>query len=176
MIDYHCTVCNCLGGVRLWRETTTCLPAKLFCFDCAHLDQEKEPNAESDQIGWLVPAVLTPDGDTFWSYSAVPGAGCRWWYSKPVGESLRAQAYGILRQLKLDKVISFHHDKGCEATKIVEKHLGADKVASVRATELLAELESIADSYLLSRKMSVTNPLVVGAVEGEILYLESKIE
>ena len=56
-------------------------------------DPEKGPPADSietktereryDQIGWLVPAVPTEEGDTFWGYTSVPEPGCQWWYRLP---------------------------------------------------------------------------------------------
>ena len=36
-----------------------------------------------DQIGNLVPAIPTEDGETFWGYSSVPQDGCEWWYRLP---------------------------------------------------------------------------------------------
>jgi hypothetical protein len=38
----------------------------------------------SDQIGWLVPAVPTEEGDTYWGYTSVPSAGCVWWFLLPL--------------------------------------------------------------------------------------------
>ena len=37
----------------------------------------------TDQIGWLVPAVPSEEGDTFWGYMSVPQAGCDWWDRLP---------------------------------------------------------------------------------------------
>jgi hypothetical protein len=34
-------------------------------------------------IGWLVPAVPTVEGDTFWGYTSIPQEGCEWWYRIP---------------------------------------------------------------------------------------------
>lgn len=42
------------------------------------------PPHGGDQIGWRIPAVPTADGQTFWGYSSVPEAGCRWWYGLPL--------------------------------------------------------------------------------------------
>jgi hypothetical protein len=43
-----------------------------------------EERERSDQIGWLVPAVPTEDGETYWGYTSVPADGCSWWYALPV--------------------------------------------------------------------------------------------
>jgi hypothetical protein len=40
----------------------------------------KSENERHDQIGWLIPAVPTEEGDSFWGYTSVPQPGCEWWY------------------------------------------------------------------------------------------------
>ncbi len=40
--------------------------------------------ATCDQIGWLVPAVPTKEGDTYWGYTSVPQAGVKWWERLPI--------------------------------------------------------------------------------------------
>jgi hypothetical protein len=37
----------------------------------------------TDTIGWLVPAALTVEMDTFWGYTSVPQDRCEWWYNLP---------------------------------------------------------------------------------------------
>lgn len=43
----------------------------------------KENMGRCDQIGWLVPAVPTEEGDTYWGYTSVPQPGCDWWRDLP---------------------------------------------------------------------------------------------
>lgn len=38
----------------------------------------------TDQIGWMVPAVPTEDGASFWGYTSVPQPGCAWWTNLPI--------------------------------------------------------------------------------------------
>ena len=96
---YVCTRCRSAGR-KLWREYNTCADyTKLFCAACALKNQRKKgPVGEdgkrldnmgdrTDQIGWLIPAVPTEDGATFWGYSSVPPAGCTWWRGLPTGPS-----------------------------------------------------------------------------------------
>jgi hypothetical protein len=95
--NYVCDTCGA-RGCKLWRDYQTFVEHQtLACCDCAGKSQEKdvsciddagrlllEPeeygeDARSDQIGGLVPAIPTEDGDTFWGYSSVPDAGVAWW-------------------------------------------------------------------------------------------------
>jgi len=73
--------CKCgKTGVKLWREYNTFLDQQtLYCVECACADQKKPMPETGDQIGWLVPAVPTEDGDTYWGYTSVPIMGCIWW-------------------------------------------------------------------------------------------------
>jgi hypothetical protein len=90
---YRCGECG-VTGVRLWREYNTFLNYQhLYCRVCAVKDQKKTPTDlerydrdRCDQIGWLVPAVPTRDGETFWGYSSVPQGLCNWWFSLPTME------------------------------------------------------------------------------------------
>lgn len=41
------------------------------------------PMPRTDQLGSLVPAVPTDDGESFWGYTSVPDAGCSWWRALP---------------------------------------------------------------------------------------------
>ncbi len=92
--DYVCKGCGATG-CKLWRETSFCAP-QLLCVDCACKDQKKtnnvneqgmrtdDHNMQTDQIGWYVPAVPTADNYGYWSYTAVPDAGCQWWDRLPL--------------------------------------------------------------------------------------------
>lgn len=94
--DYVCCKCG-LGGRKLWRQYNTFAShIELMCVDCAAEDQGKELKnvtengrrdnkyGRSDQIGWLVPAIPTEDGETFWGYTSVPAAGVDWWREIPL--------------------------------------------------------------------------------------------
>jgi len=94
---YRCDGCGA-HGVKLWRDYQTFADrTRLLCADCAEVDQRKSharrgeadwksPYSQGygDQIGWLIPAVPTEEGDTFWGYTSVPPAGCAWWKGLPV--------------------------------------------------------------------------------------------
>jgi len=96
---YVCSACEA-RGVKLWRQYQTFAEhIELLCAECALKDQKKtgpidddgkrESNGmRSDQIGWLVPAVPTEDGGTFWGYTSVPESGVRWWRRLPTYERL----------------------------------------------------------------------------------------
>jgi len=92
---YRCDDCGA-HGVKLWRDYQTFLNhQRLLCADCGVKDQKKAGRVDdngnldtydgfaTDQIGWLVPAVPTEEGDTFWGYTSVPQAGCDWWKRLP---------------------------------------------------------------------------------------------
>jgi len=98
--DYVCSGCK-RRGLKLWRDYNTCASScELKCVDCAtpaqveyeaknYTDSNREflgaldPDGlfmfrSGDQLGGLVPAIPTPEGDTFWGYSAhVPGRRSR---------------------------------------------------------------------------------------------------
>ncbi len=108
---YRCTVCD-VHGVRLWRQYQTCASAiELMCCDCAALDQGKlgkddrshSLDDDGDQIGWMIPAVPTEEGDTYWGYTSVPQAGCDWWYALPMRVEQVQERFRKLRDL-LEKV------------------------------------------------------------------------
>lgn len=78
---YKCSDCGA-EGVRLWREYQTFLDRqKLRCRTCSEKHEEKE--LRGDQIGWLIPAVPSPDGKTFWGYMSIPMSASKWWRSLP---------------------------------------------------------------------------------------------
>ena len=81
---YECGDCGA-SGVKLWREYQTFLSGQtLRCLDCACKAEKKKPeDLEGDSVGWMVPAVPTEEGDTFWGYSSVPQAGVEWWHRLP---------------------------------------------------------------------------------------------
>lgn len=86
-IPYECGDCG-ISGVKLWREYQTFLDhQRLRCVRCAEKDQNRRLDLGregSDQIGWLIPAVPTPDGDSFWGYTSVPLADVEWWNALPL--------------------------------------------------------------------------------------------
>lgn len=84
---YVCTKCGA-SECKLWRQYQTLREhIELLCISCAEKDQKKKCELEeggSDAIGWLVPAVPTEDGETYWGYTSVPISGCDWWDSLPM--------------------------------------------------------------------------------------------
>lgn len=85
-LQYVCSKCG-LIKVRLWRQYQTCADnIKLLCVKCACEDQNEDINnilQHRDTIGWLVPAVPTEEGDTYWGYTSVPQNDVNWWYNLP---------------------------------------------------------------------------------------------
>lgn len=91
--EYKCGDCG-TTGVKLWREYQTMQP-NLFCAHCAAKDQGKSISGidangmrpsdldQTDQIGWLVPAVPDEEGVGYWGYTSVPEAGVNWWKKLP---------------------------------------------------------------------------------------------
>lgn len=132
---YHCTLCG-MSGVKLWREYSTFLNHQcLYCLECACKDEERDdvrPSEDGrslvqlqrfghkdveftcDQIGGLVPAVPTEEGDTFWGYTSAPPPGCAWWWRLPYvkkneisdEELLRLAMEDVVKNLRL-----LHPDK-----------------------------------------------------------------
>lgn len=43
----------------------------------------KSERERMDQVGRLLPAVMTAEGDTFWGYISVPPDALAWWYGLP---------------------------------------------------------------------------------------------
>lgn len=84
-LSYVCEDCGA-EGVRLYRRYQTMLDSqKLRCTECALKNQNRtepdQPSAHS--IGWLVAAVPTEDGQTYWGYTSVPDDGVKWWDNLP---------------------------------------------------------------------------------------------
>lgn len=85
MSEYKCEDCGA-RGVRLWRPYMS-FDVHLRCRRCAIADQEPDfdPSADSDEIGWLVPAVPEAEGsDVYWGYTSVPQDRAEWWKALPV--------------------------------------------------------------------------------------------
>lgn len=80
---YQCGMCGA-SCVRLYRKYQTFLDhQKLFCRACALADQQMTAPDGKHTIGWLVAAVPTEEGDTFWGFTSVPDAGVKWWDGLP---------------------------------------------------------------------------------------------
>ena len=94
--NYKCSRCgetNC----RLWRQYNTFVDhIELLCSKCALKDQKLDGKFDeygrfinktddflpaSYSIKWLVPAVPTEDGRTYWGYTSIPEDGFKWWLS-----------------------------------------------------------------------------------------------
>lgn len=103
--DYVCGGCGA-SNCKLWRQYNTFLDRlNLLCATCAGKDQDKDVSTldsdgryihaedldqngdilehRTDSIGWLVPAVPTEEGDTYWHYTSVPDEGVDWWRQLP---------------------------------------------------------------------------------------------
>lgn len=103
-LKYRCAKCGA-HGVKLWRDYQTFLShIVLRCAGCAMKAQSKNGTVDddwfrverhgkvefkTDQIGWLVPAVPTEDGKTFWGYTSVPKDGVNWWRQLPTALAKR---------------------------------------------------------------------------------------
>ena len=95
--DYKCDNCGALG-CKLWRESQTFADiTKLLCVDCAGEDQNKNVSTvksdgkyttrhgdRTDQIGFYVPAIPVEGMNSYWGYTSIPKAGCKWWDSLPL--------------------------------------------------------------------------------------------
>jgi hypothetical protein len=94
---YACSRCGATN-CKLWRQYQTFAShIELLCVTCAGTDQgvdvsdvdekgrttSRDFGFRTDSIGWLVPAVPTEDGETYWGYTSVPQAGCDWWHGLP---------------------------------------------------------------------------------------------
>ena len=81
---YQCNECGATG-VRLYREYQTFLNhQRLRCRECACKNQKRKPDGPAEHtIGWLVAAVPTEDGETYWGFTSVPQEGCEWWNRLP---------------------------------------------------------------------------------------------
>jgi hypothetical protein len=125
---YRCGECG-VTGVRLWREYNTFLDYQhLYCRVCATKAQNKTAEAieesirhgRCDQIGWLVPAVPTRDGSTFWGYSSVPQGLCNWWNSLP---NALDETLPVDQQSLLDVLDEFRFSRGAKASGRTGAHL-----------------------------------------------------
>ena len=81
---YICSECGATG-VRLYRQYQTYASnISLKCRSCAIKENSKEPIIDNEHsIGWLVAAVPTEDGETYWGFSSVPQIGVEWWNNLP---------------------------------------------------------------------------------------------
>src|SRR5688572_17950138 len=92
--DYKCSKCGATG-IKLWRQYQTFADyIDLLCAaDAMKAEKKKGVVGEdgkreseygmTDQIGDLVPAVPTQEGDTYWGYTSVPQDGVDWWKRLP---------------------------------------------------------------------------------------------
>jgi hypothetical protein len=86
---YVCADCGA-ENVRLYREYQTFLDSqRLRCRCCSLANQDRSEAEEfgdgssEHSIRWLVAAVPTEDGSTYWGYTSVPDAGVKWWEQLP---------------------------------------------------------------------------------------------
>lgn len=109
---YICSKCG-TTNVKLWRQYQTFLNhIELMCVKCAGESEEKDVSSidddgkinseiggKTDQIGWLIPAVPTEDGQSFWGYSSVPQDGVNWWKNLKSLSDIKQE-----RKEKLEKI------------------------------------------------------------------------
>lgn len=95
--NYRCSNCK-TSGVKLWRQyNILACYVDLLCVDCACRQEKIDPNSVeedgrrkidyeqmTDQLVYLIPAVPTIEGDTFWGYTSVPEEGVLWWKNLPL--------------------------------------------------------------------------------------------
>ncbi len=161
--DYVCAKCGA-GGVKLWRDSNTFLDhLGLFCVECA-MEQQCQPGVSSfgksrrkddvftfedgDQIGWLLPAVSTPDGSTFWGYSSVPSDGILWWYGLPTYKD-EAREVATLRVL-------------------VERHKNNYEYRYKDWIKLLGEALEISNKLKMDVPLDLTSSAMAGATAGPV--------
>lgn len=95
MIDYVCCKCGA-RNCKLWREYMVTLDqVELHCAPCAGKKENRDVSGitpdgfiesrwgPTDQIGGMMPAALTAEGDTFWGYTSVPPDRVKWWRELP---------------------------------------------------------------------------------------------
>lgn len=90
--NYACTECG-VTGVRLYREYQTFLNhSSLECTACAlkHYkrthegkDYDMEGKTVTFDIGWMVAAIPSEEGRTYWGYIGAPAAAVEWWLRLP---------------------------------------------------------------------------------------------
>ena len=92
-INYCCSCCN-RNNCKLWRNTSVFLEyIKMVCIQCIKDPRKKDIDSQgtipthfeqrTDQIGGMVPAVLTEDQETFWGYTSVPEKSAKMWELLP---------------------------------------------------------------------------------------------
>lgn len=139
-VGYVCSKCG-MAGVKLWRHYQTCLDYQsLFCAFCAEADQGKTyreyGRSIGDSIGWLVPAVPTEDGTTFWGYTSIPSAGCFWWFSLLSRPNMGA----VLRALEESVKLQSHY------AQLLNGYDGGKRTEFANAAEWLARLAEVDDA------------------------------
>lgn len=161
---YKCADCG-TSGVRLWREYNTFLNHQILrCRSCAIQSQGKTDDDlakyETDSIGWLVPAVPTAEGDTFWGYSSVPSDRCNWWYALPVRPdepmpSTAEEMAAALRRFKFVHEVCVREDRS---------------VVCYNETEAFAQIHQDKGPWMAYVHLTGTNSLVTSASQlGSVL-------
>lgn len=93
---YVCHICR-VSGCKLWRDyNLLAFKLPLMCYSCAAKSQAEDISDiddagehtsiredKTDWIGWLVPAIPTEDGRTFWGYTLAPDKAKNWWKKLP---------------------------------------------------------------------------------------------
>lgn len=100
--DYVCGRCGA-SGLRLWRQSHVFLSSvDLRCATCATTEQAEQIAAYADcheqhnpEIGDMVPARPTPEGDTFWGHTS---GDVEWWYALPQFADPKLEAELVRRE------------------------------------------------------------------------------
>jgi hypothetical protein len=88
-IEYICGTCG-VGGVKLWRRYNAVMECqRLRCQVCSERYEEEGRDYTHQTVGWLVPAVMTPDRDTFWAFLSIPREDAEGWLALPDWRGIR---------------------------------------------------------------------------------------
>ena len=137
--EYVCGECKA-SGVRLYRDYNTFADAtRLLCTACAEqagsTPRKVDPECP-DQCGWMVAAVPTEDGSSFWGFSSVPWRGVYWWRSLPTTAG-HPQPAEYLRSWLCQQV-----ENAMRLVEFYSKSLGKARASEVELTQRLAEKDA----------------------------------
>jgi hypothetical protein len=146
---YKCARCGA-RGCKLWREYQTCADyTDLFCCECGAEDQKRDISTigedglygnnsrRTDSIGWLVPAIPTVEGDTYWGYTSVPSDGIAWWRRLPT-----RPARSPAKESKSMKIfIVTHHKRRGERVNAVRANSKEEALLTVLGSQSFVDVD-----------------------------------
>ena len=125
---YLCGRCG-VFGCKLWREYNRAADyTELLCCDCAGRVENTDVRAidaagktvwehgVTHTIGWMVPAVPTENGTTYYSEGALPEVGLRWWTRLPTR----------IRGFRYEAVLFNSMNRNQRFQVVVAKHVTGD--------------------------------------------------